>query len=151
MLQTCLHFSAKIRRSNLYQIYTIQFALLRCRFFNVSKTEFDLQTVWTDGRVKNSPISPKVAKNVATTVFTLKVMPSKSPNSFLNIWATFTINIVAKYFQKNPIWSRCLRPPMSQVNVELTVPQPMPIFISLFTIKLAYFLNFETLCDGQIL
>ena len=40
LLQTCLHFSAKIRRSNLYQIYTIQFALLRCRFFNVSKTEF---------------------------------------------------------------------------------------------------------------
>ena len=28
LLQTCLHFSAKIRRSNHYQIDTIQFALL---------------------------------------------------------------------------------------------------------------------------
>ena len=42
----------------------------------------------------------KVAKNVEQTVFTLKVVLFKNPNSFPDIWATFVMKLVAKNFKK---------------------------------------------------
>ena len=60
-----------------------------------------MTAVWPDGGIKSSPISIKVAKNVTTTFF-LKSWFSKSPNSFLNIWAIFMLKYVIMNFIKSP-------------------------------------------------
>ena len=58
--------------------------------------------MWPDVRVKSSPISSKVAKNVDSIVLLEKWCFSRCPNSFPNIWTTFAIKVVAEKFQKSP-------------------------------------------------
>ena len=38
--------------------------------------------VWPDGRIKGTPVAPKVAKNIDKLVFTLKGMLFKMPKQF---------------------------------------------------------------------
>ena len=56
------------------------------------------RSVWPDYRIKSSPISSKVTKNIGTIFLLWKWRFSKWPNSFPNIWFTFVIKFVVKNF-----------------------------------------------------
>ena len=58
--------------------------------------------VWPDGRIKGTPVAPKVAKNIDKLVFTLKGMLFKMPKQFSKYLCYFYKKIVAKEFQKSP-------------------------------------------------
>ena len=64
------------------------------------------EAVWPDGRIKSSPISSKVAKNVGTIVLTLKVILFKMIKQFSKYLGYFCNEICCQELQKSPIWSR---------------------------------------------
>ena len=61
-----------------------------------------MRTVWPDGGIKSSPISRKVAKNVATTVFTLKLMIFLSPQALSKFLGYFCNQNVCQKLWKVP-------------------------------------------------
>ena len=56
--------------------------------------------VWPDGRIKSSPISPKVGENVEQTDFTLKVMLFKKSKQFSRYFGGFCKKIIAQELSK---------------------------------------------------
>ena len=58
--------------------------------------------VWPDGRIKSSPISPKVGENVEQTDFTLKVMLFKKSKQFSRYFGGFCKKLLPKNFKKSP-------------------------------------------------
>ena len=57
--------------------------------------------MWPDVAIKRSQISPKVAQNVVTAIFSNKMMFSRLPKELPNILASFVWKIVSKTFQKS--------------------------------------------------
>ena len=56
--------------------------------------------MWPDGRIKSIPFSSNVAKNVDTTVFTLKVMLLKKPKQFSKYLGYFCNKICRQELSK---------------------------------------------------